>query len=75
MIYHEYHLDFMLSFRESTRKIHTLSATKTRLFNELKEKGLMKLDDQGFIYNSELGDTVIDVTLRHFNEFISLMKA
>lgn len=63
---HEGHFALMLSFRESTKKMYLCSASKQKLINDLIKVGLMKFDDEDFVYNTELGDSVIDQTILNF---------
>lgn len=70
MNFTENHLDLMLAHRNSVKKIYQLSATKQKLAYELMQVGVMKSDDEGFVHNSEIGDTVLDLTVREFDRII-----
>lgn len=64
----EIHLAFMLKNRNVAQKVKQLSATKLRAFGELETMGLMKQDEDGFIFNSETGDNVLDIAIQCFDD-------
>jgi len=66
----EEHLDLMLVHRNSVKKLYQMSATKQKLAIGLINAGLMKEDEDQFIHNSEVGDTVLDSTVAHFDKLV-----
>ncbi len=70
MTFNENHLAFMLALRNRTAKYSTFSATKQMIINQLQSKGMINMDDEMFVYNSELGDRVLDMTINMFNDTV-----
>jgi hypothetical protein len=70
---HELHISFMLRCREAHLRYDSLGATKIKVFHTLQDKGLMKKDEDGFVFNSERGDIVLDNTLIQFNAIIETL--
>lgn len=62
------HLELMLDFTERTVKIHLMSASKQRRFNELEKIGLMKQDEEGYVHLTAVGIHYLGVIEQRFME-------
>ena len=61
----------MFDIRNKVAKYNTYSAKKQMAINNLTAAGMVKTDDEFFVYNSEVGDRVLDALVDVFNLNIS----
>ena len=69
--FNQYHIETLLDFSESTKKFHLLSATKQKRVLELIQCGLMRQDEEDFIFTTETGNNLIDAWTAQLNSMFS----
>jgi hypothetical protein len=73
--FHNDHLELMLSHRNAVKKHYLLSATKQKLSNQLVEAGVMRVDEEKFVFNTEAGDAILDHLIWSFNSLVHKVKS
>lgn len=73
MKFTEAHVYLMLRLRDRVEKQYLMSATRQKLTAELKEVGLVKEDAEGYIYNSERGDNLMQHMIEAAQDYMQAL--